>query len=328
MNINSKYDYYKNQIDSKLINFVNTSEPKSLYEPVKYVLAGGGKRIRPILTIFCCEAFGGKHENAVDAAIAMEVLHNFTLVHDDIMDNADTRRGRDTVHIKWDRDTAILAGDQLVAMAYNSLLKSDSKNIKLIAKIFTDTIEDVCEGQSYDKDFEKRNFVTEEEYILMIRKKTAKLLEGCAMIGAVLGGADESGIEAVRKFSEYTGLAFQIQDDLLDITGDEASFGKRIGGDVSEGKKTFLLVKAFNEIKCSGDKTLILKIWNKEKEINNEDFIKLIKSIYIKYGIMDSAVKEIERYTNLANLSLEQLKLEEGKELLRWFSNMLLNRKH
>ena len=213
-------------------------------------------------------------------------------------------------------------------MAYNSLLKSDSKNIKLIAKIFTDTIEDVCEGQSYDKDFEKRNFVTEEEYILMIRKKTAKLLEGCAMIGAVLGGADESGIEAVRKFSEYTGLAFQIQDDLLDITGDEASFGKRIGGDVSEGKKTFLLVKAFNEIKCSGDKTLILKIWNKEKEINNEDFIKLIKSIYIKYGIMDSAVKEIERYTNLANLSLEQLKLEEGKELLRWFSNMLLNRKH
>jgi geranylgeranyl diphosphate synthase type II len=170
----------------------------------------------------------------------------------------------------------------------------------------------------------------------MIRKKTAKLLEGCAMIGAVIGGADDKEIETVRKFAEYTGLAFQIQDDLLDITANETAFGKRIGGDVTEGKKTFLLVKAFNEIKDPKDRKEILKIWNKEivhpgsfgKDIDNRVFIESIKYIYLKYGIIDSAINEVERYSMLANERIERLKSDGGKELLLWFSNMLLNRKH
>lgn len=328
MTIEEKYIAYKNLIDTRLNNFVQNKLPLSLYEPVNYALKSGGKRIRPILTIFCCEAFGGTFNDSIDAAIAMEILHNFTLVHDDIMDNANTRRGRETIHIKWDRDTAILAGDQLVAIAYNTLLKTETQQIKNITKIFTDSIEEICEGQSFDKDFEKRKDVSEDEYLIMIRKKTAKLLEGCAMIGAVIANATENEIETVRQFAENIGLAFQIQDDLFDITADENKFGKKIGGDIAEGKKTLLLIKALENISDENDRKLLLKIVNKDKEITEPDFINNIKIIYEKYEITGFAKNKILYYTQQANHNIVRIKQETGKELLEWFSNMLLKRQH
>lgn len=222
-----RYINYKTQIDERLFNFIEEEHPKSLYEPLKYILSGGGKRIRPMILIFCCEAIGGTIEDSIDAAVAIEILHNFTLVHDDIMDNADTRRGRATIHNKWDLNIAILAGDELIGLAYKSLLMTNSPNIGEIARVFTNGIIEVCEGQSYDKEFESRESVSVSEYLMMIRKKTSKLLETCAAVGAYIGNGSPEQVENLMNYAKNLGLAFQIQDDLLDITADENAFGKK-----------------------------------------------------------------------------------------------------
>jgi len=320
-----QYINYKTKIDERLFSFIDKEQPKSLYEPLKYVLSGGGKRIRPMILILSCEAFGGKFEDAIDAAVAIEILHNFTLVHDDIMDNADTRRGRDTIHKKWDTDIAILAGDELVGLAYKSLLKTNSVRIREIANAFTEGIIEVCEGQSFDKEFELQREVKLEEYIMMIGKKTSKLLETCAVIGTLIGNGTDEYLETMRKFAKNIGLAFQIQDDLLDVIADEKKFGKKIGGDLREGKKTFLLIKALEIVKDSNNRRKLESViinWG----VKSESEIIEIKKIYKDNGVISSAQKEVEGYTHKANEYIENIRESDAKEMLKWFSQLLLGR--
>ena len=244
-----RYERYKDLVNTRLESFIEKKSPSGIYDPLKYILAGGGKRIRPVLLMLCCEAAEGKPADALHAALAVETLHNFTLIHDDIMDNANTRRGKETVHRKWDRDTAILSGDALLGLAYESLLKTKSLKIGEIAKVFNNGIIEVCEGQSFDKEFELKTTVSLKEYIMMINKKTSQLLVCCAKIGVLIGNGKKSLLNAMENYALNIGLAFQIQDDLLDIFADEKKFGKNIGGDLREGKKTYLLLKALETIK-------------------------------------------------------------------------------
>jgi len=325
--IQKKYIAYKNIIDNKIISFIEKTTPESLYQPIKYILAGGGKRIRPVLLMFACEAVGGNPENAIDAALAVEILHNFTLIHDDIMDNASFRRGRETIHKKWNENIAILAGDNMVGLAFQSLLETKSQRIQEIAKEFTKGIIEVCEGQSYDKEFEARKDVTIEEYIFMINKKTSKLLEVCTGIGALIGNADDKKYSALKNYALNLGIAFQIQDDLLDISGDEKKFGKKIGGDIIEGKKTYLLLNALNMVNKEPDKKIILEIIeNNGLKTYNKDIIDNIRRIYNEYGVVRVSQIEIKKYTKEAEKYLDVLETPDSKEILKWFSRMLLGR--
>lgn len=322
-----KYINYKTQIDERLFNFIDKEHPKSLYEPLKYVLSGGGKRIRPMILIFSCEALGGTIEDSIDAAVAIEILHNFTLVHDDIMDNANTRRGRETIHKKWDTNVAILAGDELIGLAYKSLLKTNSTNIGEIASVFTNGIIEVCEGQSYDKEFENLQSVSVDEYIMMITKKTSRLLETCAAVGVYIGNGTPGQVENLKNYALNLGLAFQIQDDLLDIIADEETFGKKIGGDIVEGKKTYLLLKANEVILNGSEKKMISEVINNEPGRDvSINAIREIKKIYEDNKIIESATKEIEDYTIKADSFLDKLENSDAKDMLKWFSRMLLSR--
>jgi geranylgeranyl diphosphate synthase type II len=321
-----KYNDYKNKIDERVNSLVVEKEPKSLYDPVNYILSGGGKRIRPAILLFACEAVGGNIEDAIDAGAAIEVLHNFTLVHDDIMDNADTRRGNETVHKKWNVNTAILAGDNLIAIAYKSLLKTKAAGIEKIVEEFTEGVVEVCEGQSYDKDFELESDVTIDKYLMMIQKKTAKLIEVSAVMGAIIGGGSEEQIHNIREFAINSGLAFQIQDDLLDIIADEKEFGKKIGGDLIEGKKTYLLLKSLEVVNKKEDRERIeLIVKNSGIKENTEEEIQRVKKIYYDYGVIDAAKKAVEDFTAKADECIKDFD-PKYQELLKGFSQMLLER--
>jgi geranylgeranyl diphosphate synthase, type II len=297
----------------------------SLFDPVKYIMANGGKRIRPLLLMLSCEAFGGNAKNAVDAAIAIEILHNFTLVHDDIMDNASTRRGKVTIHKKWDVNTAILVGDDLIGLSYRSLLNSKTERISDVIKTFTDGVIEVCEGQALDKEFEIKQDVSINDYYLMIRKKTAELLKTAATMGAIIGGADEIGITAIREYAENIGLAFQIHDDLLDVIANETKFGKKIGGDILEKKKTYLYVKALEILKEKDRKTLISQ-FNSDAESSEK--IKNVVKLYADNCVLESAKNEIKKFTEQADGAIAKMKLEGAGESLEGFSSMLLNRNY
>jgi len=326
-NHSDAYSYYKNRVDGILASTINKKEPRTLYDPLKYILEGGGKRIRPMMVIFSCEATGGNPEDALNASVALELLHNFTLVHDDIMDNADTRRGRKTIHKKWNDNVAILSGDHLIGLAYTFLIKTNTKRLNEIIDAFTEGIIEVCEGQSYDKEFEVRKDVTLEEYLMMISKKTSKMLQTSAVVGALIGDASSEQIVNIREYAANIGLAFQILDDLLDIMAIESQLGKKIGGDLVEGKKTYLLLKAREVINDKKDKEKIENIIiNNGLEKATEDKIIEIKNIYEKYDVIKSANEEIEKYTMLADRHLNTLPDGEAKERLKWFSNMLMSR--
>jgi geranylgeranyl diphosphate synthase, type II len=325
INFEKKYSKYKDLVNENLERFILKKYPSGIYDPLKYILAGGGKRIRPVLLILSCEAAGGKPSQALNAALAVETLHNFTLIHDDIMDNADTRRGRETIHKKWDRDTAILAGDALLGLAYESLLKTKSARIGEIAGAFNNGIIEVCEGQSYDKEFELKKNVSLGEYIMMINKKTSQLLVTCVKIGVLIGNGKKSLLDAMDNYAVNLGLAFQIQDDLLDIFADEKKFGKKTGGDIREGKKTYLLLKGLETVKEKKDKALLESVITK-KGLKKESDIIAVKNIYQKYGIIESATKEIEKYTERANKHLNKIKNKNSRLMLSWFSYMLLKR--
>ena len=324
-NYKEKYTQFKDIIDEKLGKVIGNNNPAGIYDPLKYILSGGGKRVRPVLLLFSCEAVGGNYRDAIEAAVSIEMLHNFTLIHDDIMDNADKRRGKETIHKKWNNDTAILSGDALIGLAYNTLLKTKSKNIQQITQAFTDGIIEVCEGQGYDKEFETKKNVTLEDYLMMINKKTSQLLVSCAKIGALIGNADNKFIKLLVNYAENIGFAFQIQDDLLDITADEFKFGKKIGGDIREGKKTYLLLKALEIINKREDKNLLNSIIT-NKGIKKDEEILKVKELYIKYGVIDSAIREIENYTAKANEYLNDFKNKDSIDSLKWFSDMLLSR--
>ena len=317
------YERERKKVEKILVEAFKDRKPDSLYKPVKYILSTGGKRLRPLLVILSTKAVGGNFPDVYNASVAVELLHNFTLVHDDIMDNADKRRGMLTLHKKYDDSTAILAGDGLLSVAYEYLLKDCNGKTKEVISAFTKGLIEVCEGQSLDKDFETTDNVTIDEYKLMIMKKTAAMFEMCCTVGALLGGGSPKEIKAVSLFGKNIGIAFQIQDDLLDISGDEKKFGKKVGGDLIEGKKTFLFIKALSKAKGNDKKKLIKVIKNngiKPQQVN------MYKHLYEKLGVIENAKAEIKFYTNRALRSLKTLKKEDDKEIFSWLANSLIKR--
>ncbi len=317
------FDKETQKIDKRLSNLLVGKKPESLYDPCEYVLRSGGKHLRGYLVLLTTKAVGGKYSQSYNAALSVEILHSFTLVHDDIMDNADKRRGLPALHVKYDIDTAILAGDSLIAVAYKNLLKDCKNNIVDILSTFNQSVIDVCEGQSLDKEFEEKRNVTIPEYIEMINKKTGALIKMCCSIGAKIGEAEKGHIKALEKYGYNLGLAFQLKDDLLDIIGDTKHFGKNVGGDLIEGKKTYMLLKAL-ELADKKDKIELNKIIRnsgiKKSEINK------YKELYEKYGVFDIASEEIKKYTDRAIKALEIIPDSIEKEKLIWVANLMSER--
>lgn len=311
-------------IEKTLKGLLENRKPKSLYIPCAYILDSGGKHLRPFLVLISAMAVGGKSSAVKNAAIAVEILHNFTLVHDDIMDNSSKRRGKPTLHKKYDLSTAILAGDSMIALAYENLLKDLEHCTKEVISTFTHGIIEVCEGQSLDKEFEKRSVVSIKEYKEMIYKKTAALAQMCCSIGAQLCLAPEEQIKKVANYGKYLGMAFQIQDDLLDITAEENELGKTIGSDLLEAKKTYLFLKALEKAKGK-DKVELIKVI-RQRGIKRSEIAKY-RTLYTKLGVLADAEREILKYTKLALKNLSSLPGEDGKELMRWLANNLISRK-
>jgi len=318
----SLYETERKKINAILSGALKHRNPASLYEPGSYILNSGGKRIRPLLVLLSAKAVGGKFTTAYNAAAAVEMLHNFTLVHDDIMDNADKRRGRLTLHKKYDNSTAILVGDSLLSIAYEYLLKDCNGNSKQVISAFTNGLIEVCEGQSLDTDFEDRKNVSLAEYLLMIKKKTAAMAEMCCKIGALLGGGTNEQVKALGNFGLNIGIAFQIQDDLLDISADEKKFGKTIGGDLVEGKKTFLFLEAL-EKSTGDDRRKLLKVIERKGIKRNQ--INSYKTIYENLGVLDDARNEIKSYTRKAMKSINVLN-EKNKQIFKWLADSLIHR--
>jgi len=317
------YEKELTKIEAGLNEVFKGMSPHSLYDPCLYAVTGGGKRIRPFMVLLSGAAAGGRYEHVFNTALSVELFHNFTLVHDDIMDNADKRRGRKTVHLKYGVSSAILSGDNLIAVAYKYLMKDVTSNHQYIFNLFTDAIIEVCEGQSLDTDFERKKKVSIDEYKLMIKKKTAILLELCCKLGSAVVGADQGTTEALGAYGYNIGMAFQIQDDLLDIFGDEKQFGKTVGRDLLEGKKTYLILKAIEKSDVKAKKMLNLFITNKGIKI---DQISEFKEMYKRLGVIEDAEKEIKQYTALAFEALNSIKEAEAKNILIWLGTKLLTR--
>ncbi|MGB5529655.1 MAG: polyprenyl synthetase family protein [Ignavibacteriaceae bacterium] len=316
------YETERKKINKILSDALKKRKPVTLYEPGSYILNSRGKRLRPLLVLLSAKAVGGEYKDAYNAAAAVEMLHNFTLVHDDIMDNADKRRGRITLHKKYDHNTAILTGDSLLSIAYEYLLKDCNGNAKEVVSSFTHGLIEVCEGQSLDTDFESRKNVSLSEYIIMIKKKTAAMAEMCCKIGAVLGGGNKIQVNALGNYGLNLGIAFQIQDDLLDISADEKKFGKTIGGDLVEGKKTFLFLEALEKSKGEERKKLLKVIERKGIRRNQ---VLSYKQIYEKLGVLDDAQRQIRLFTKKALNSLKSLG-EENSKIFVWLADSLINR--
>jgi geranylgeranyl diphosphate synthase, type II len=304
-----------------------TSKPAELYEPISYLMQLGGKRMRPVLVLISTELFGGDVLKALDAAIGIELFHNFTLMHDDIMDKAPLRRGNPTVHVKWNESAAILSGDVMFVEAYKLMIKVEDSILRKVLDIFSDTASGVCQGQQADMNFEKRDHVGLEEYIEMIRLKTAVLLAGSMQIGALIGGAEKEQADLLYEFGENLGLAFQLQDDILDVYGDPEKFGKQVGGDILADKKTFLLIKA-REL-ASRETALDLDKWLNNSDVLPENKVHAITTIYNSIGVRKLAEAEMENYVLKALDALDKIAVDNSrKELLRGFAEQLLIREH
>lgn len=319
----SFYEKERKIIDKKLKQSLKNRNPYSLYDPASYILESSGKRLRPLLVLLSAKAVSGDHRKYYNAALSVEMLHNFTLVHDDIMDNADLRRGNLTLHKKYNLNTAILTGDILAAVAYEFLLKDCKVNAKQALDSFTKGLVEVCEGQSLDTEFETRKNVSLPEYINMIEKKTAALARMCCELGAYLANGSKEDIKALSNYGKYLGIAFQIQDDLLDITADKFEFGKRIGGDLMEGKKTFLFIKAFEKAKGKDKSDLVKVIENKGIKENQ---IEYYKNIYQKLGVIDDAKSAIRNYSSKALRSINKLSNRSEVEIFHWLADSLIKR--
>ncbi|MET4139872.1 polyprenyl synthetase family protein [Pedobacter sp. UYP1] len=295
--------------------------PSKLYEPISYIMRLGGKRIRPVLLLLSSELFNTDANEAIEAALAIETFHNFTLIHDDIMDNAPLRRGQDTVHIKWGVNNAILSGDVMMVEANKHLTNLDTSILKNALHCFNTTAQGVCEGQQLDMEFEQRNDVSILEYINMIRLKTAVLVGGAMKLGAIVGGASDDDAEHLYNFGENFGIAFQLQDDILDVYGDPVKFGKQVGGDIISNKQTFLLLKLKELVK---DSDLVLL----ESQYSNIDYpakIESITNLYNQYNIRELAVTEMKRSLDLAFTALEKVSIEAVRknELIQLAKSLL-----
>lgn len=315
---------YQKEITSYLDQLTLSKSPKNLYDPIDYIMSLGGKRLRPYLLLLSAKSFGADIKEVLPQAAAIELFHNFTLIHDDIMDHAPLRRGQETVHHKWNENIGILSGDAMFVKAYEQLVKlKDVRYLPKVVEIFNTTALKVCEGQQYDMDFETLEDVSIQDYLLMIRLKTAELLGGAMQLGALVGGADEKHQQLFYDFAIYIGIAFQLMDDLLDVYADQAKFGKQVGGDIIENKKTYLYLK-LAEVISEED----VKEWDQLKvDSNNERKVKGVKALYNKYNI-DKACKElIEQYYLKGLDCAQQWKIpSKEKELILNFAGQLKQR--
>ena len=303
-----------------------TEQPAELYEPISYLMQLGGKRMRPVLVLIATEMFDGNVFKALDAAIGIELFHNFTLMHDDIMDKAPLRRGKPTVHAKWNESAAILSGDVMFVEAYKLMIKVDDSILREVLAIFSDTASGVCQGQQADMNFEKRDDVSLPEYLEMIRQKTAVLLAGSMQIGALIGGAVPDQANLLYEFGQNLGLAFQLQDDILDVYGNPEKFGKQVGGDILSNKKTFMLIKA-KELATGNTRTELDQWLNRSDDPIAK--IEAITSVYNLLEVRKLAEVEMEEYVNKALRALDLISVDRAKkDLLRGFAEQLLIREN
>lgn len=303
------------------------SEPAELYEPMQYMMNLGGKRLRPALLLMGCDAFGGDIYQAINPAIAIEVFHNFTLMHDDIMDNAPLRRGKITVHEKWNSSVGILSGDAMLVEGYKLMMQVDEKVLRPVLEIFNDTATAVCEGQQLDMNFEQLKEVQIAAYINMIRLKTAVVLGGALKIGALLAGANQTEAELIYAFGEDLGIAFQLQDDILDVYGNPEKFGKQVGGDIISNKKTYLLIKALET--ANQNQLAELNSWLHLTNFDTVKKVSAVRNLFDQMEIREKSEQEMNRYAQRALQSLKDLPLAEGqKSQLFEFADMLLVREN
>ena len=300
------------------------SQPNQLYEPIAYHMALGGKRVRPVLTLMACDAMGGDPSNAIDVAVGLEMFHNFTLLHDDVMDNADVRRGKPTVHRRWNDNTAILSGDTMLTIATQYIARSANWQCM---DLFNKTAIEIYEGQQWDMDYEDRNDVTVDEYIMMIRLKTSVLL-GCALkMGALIADADITEADLLYEAGVNMGLAFQLRDDVLDVWGDPETFGKEIGGDIMNNKKTFLLINAMQLAK--GDDADELRHWLNDPYATRDDKVKGVTALYERLGVRQLAEDAITHYNDLAVAAFKRVKMsDDDKQAFITLANRLSGRQY
>ncbi len=311
-------------LSDKTTVYSELNEPQNLYKPIEYILKLGGKRIRPILTLMSCDLFGGKHQDALPAALTIEMFHNFTLIHDDIMDKAELRRGKKTVHTKWNENIGILSGDALMILSYQILESYEGVIFKRIFSIFNQTALQICEGQQFDIDFEKRVDVTLEEYLKMISYKTAVLLACSLQIGGIISNASEKDLDQIYNFGLNLGIAFQLQDDYLDAFGSE-NFGKKVGGDIVENKKTYLYIKTI-ELASMADRQELLNWYADDTKSDHK--IEKVKTLFVKNKIPELLLSEIEKYSIMAFENIESLSISNSrKEAFINFGKSLMHRK-
>ncbi|NHB68048.1 polyprenyl synthetase family protein [Perlabentimonas gracilis] len=311
--------------DKGILNLSIPEEPKRLYEPIRYTLASGGKRIRPVLVLAACNMYSNSVDKALYPAIAIELFHNFTLIHDDIMDKAPIRRNQPTVFAKWGSDIAILSGDALNILAYQLLAKSDKEILSQVINTFNKIALGVCDGQQYDMDFETAQYITQEEYLNMIELKTSVLLKGALQIGGIVAGAPQSDIIKLGEFGLNLGLAFQLQDDLLDAFGNSSTFGKKIGGDIVANKKTFLTIKAFSLAK--GKSLELLSSYFKAEGVDPLQKVQEVLKIYNEVGVKEITEEKINEYFDNALSALDKMSVNgEKKVVLKSIAEKMMNR--
>ena len=318
------FQYYLNLVNQAIASIPYPKAPEQLYEPIAYHMALGGKRVRPVLLLMACEAMGGQVDQALEAAVGLEMFHNFTLLHDDVMDNADVRRGKTTVHRRWNDNTAILSGDTMLTIATQYIARTMNWPVM---DLFNKTAIEIYEGQQWDMDYEYRNDVTVHEYINMIRLKTSVLL-GCALkMGALLADADAKDAEMLYEAGVNMGLAFQLRDDVLDVWGDPKTFGKEIGGDIMNNKKTFLLINAMRL--AQGDDADELRHWLNDPYATRDDKVAGMTRLYERLGVRQLAEEAIARYNDLAVNAFNQVGMaDEDKQAFVSMANRLAGRNY
>lgn len=319
------YNYYLRLVEGAVNNINYPAQPANLYAPIVFTMRQGGKRVRPVLTLMTCEAMGGDPVKAVNVALGIELFHNFTLLHDDVMDRADLRRGQPTVHRKWNDNVAILSGDTMLNMAARAISQVDDDIVRPMVDLFNDTAIKVYEGQQYDMDFEKRNDVTVDEYMKMIRLKTSVLL-GCACkAGALVAHTDTENADSIYNMAVNLGLAFQLQDDYLDVWGDPVTFGKEIGGDIVNNKKTFLLINAIDH--SAGNDAIELNRWLDDTSSPKQEKIAAVTALYEKLGLKDLARNAIVNYSHNALDLLHETKMSyDAYKVFEGIINRLVDR--
>ena len=315
-------------INKEILKLDWDREPQGLYQPIAYTLVAGGKRVRPQLAMIASKLFGGKEEEVLPAALALEVFHNFTLVHDDLMDRAKVRRARPTVHVQWNENTAILAGDQMMIAAYKLITEVPEDKLAKVLRLFNKMATEICEGQQYDVDFENKEDVSIEDYLKMIRLKTSVLLATALQIGAYIAGAEEQQQEALYQFGINVGLAFQIQDDILDVWGEPDTFGKAVGGDISCNKKTFVYLEAMRILgENHEEEKRALQSWYSQVLDDNTEKIAAVKGLFEQFNVRSACETVVENYTQKALQILNGLPQNAAIEQLSQLANKLNTRK-